>query len=277
MAARVDGEAIAGREVERFTSRFERTSGRANDRVLTRRIVLDYLIRLEYLTKAAATRGIEPQVDSAIDAALDATSPEDFQGSDWRLEDLETAAVAGSLSEQMAALLFPEIAVSEEEVVRRYTAVAPQLQAGWTEAARAAFFLTDATARQLVAEAPTTGEAFDAAAQRLGAVQAGSMGQVTSADDLGQGVLDILSGLGAGQISPEPLQASGGFVVFFVETRADNPARTLDDVRDKIEASLVDAKRQNLFNEWLDKSLQRSKVSVHTFYGRWDKKTAAVL
>ena len=288
VAAVVEGTKIPGPRVQSLLDRYLEASETSKGQALAaeapaaplpakegRRFVLEYLIRITVLEKLAAEQGVSPDSGTPLDLALDSTNPEDFAGTAWTPTDLKEGMQAGTLSKRLAEKLFPQVAVSPTEVDHHWEAVRDNFKAGWTTGVRAAFLPT-AEAGERLRQAVAQGAGFDDTARGLAALQAGSMGTISSsAPQLSPQLRDLISGLKAGETSV-PTPAAGGFVVVLVESRQELKARTLDDVRPEVTAAVVDQKRQRLFLDWLDERLKKADVTVDSYYGRWNRQRGSV-
>ena len=236
----------------------------------TRGFVLNFLIRFTFLESVASDLGVEvDRTNESLQAALDTVSPGDFEQARFTPEDVQDAVYAGELSRQLAEQIFPVVAVPEAEIEQLYDSLLPRFEAGWTASTEIAFFAQRQEAEQLLQEF-ADGAPFSARAEELGAIQAGSMGVVANYTALPEDVLATIESVTAGETS-EIVEASGGFLVFYVSERAEHPAQSYDQVRGELESGLADQKRQTLFDEWLRDQLTDAAVEVDPFYGEWDQ------
>jgi parvulin-like peptidyl-prolyl isomerase len=284
VAAVVDGVSVPSAAVERLSAQY--LSGPPDTDANTgapleplsmkevRQLVVEYAIRLTYLEKIAKDRQIIAQPNPLLDKALQATSAQDFAGTGWTANDLKTGDFAGNLSKLLAQQLFPKVAVSDTEVRQQYDANKTTFSASWSASVRAAFFAAkdsaDQVRRQVLAKAP-----FDPTARQLGGTQVGSMGTVTPSTSLPQNILDVIGKLQPGQVS-DPLAASGGWLLFYIDARQDFPAQSYDQASGQLRLAVEDKKRQLLFTDWFSKQLKGATVRVDAFYGKWSKTLAAV-
>lgn len=283
VAAVVDGREIPAVEVNVLTDRYlaaPATSGRTGstipplERPVALRFVLNYLIRLTMLEIIAAEFELEVEIDPELELALEAVSPEEFARSNVTADDLRVAERAGDISRRVALALFPEVAIAEDEVRRIYEQESYRYESGWSATVHTAFFGSLAGAEQ-VRSATRDGASFLETAQALGALESGSMGVVTSTSPLPPDILEAIGSLGAGEVS-ETIQASIGWLLFFVETREEIGETPYDVARLDILAVLADQERQRLFDDWFQQRVTQADVEVHGFYGRWNAQSGTV-
>jgi hypothetical protein len=278
VAATVEGATIRGDDVERLVGRFIPDDADAGaeqplPRGEARRVVLNYLIRYELLDHLARQAGITPATD-VVDAAVAALAPEDFAAAGIAPSDLTDALLAGEMSRQLAELQFPHVAVSDSELEAMYDRSADRFAAGWTARVRAAFFADAALAEDFV-ETSAGADTFDETAVDVGATQAGSMGSVTNLAELPTEIIDLLQSHPVGRLT-EPIEATGGWIVFLIESRTPHASRSFGQARAELTADVEDRRRQELFEAWFDDQLRASAVDVDDFYGDWDPGRGAV-
>ncbi len=283
VAAVVNGQEISAIEVNALTDRYlaaPATSGQTGstipplERPVAQRFVLNYLIRLTMLEIVAGEFDLEVEIDPELELALQSVSPEDFARSNLTADDLRVAERAGDISRRVAIALFPEVAIAEDEVRRIYEQESYRYESGWSATVHTAFFGSLAAAEQL-RSATREGASFLETAQTLGALESGSMGVVTSTSPLPPDILEAIGSLGPGEVS-EPIQASIGWLLFFVETREAIGETPYDMARLEILGVLEDQERQRLFDDWFQQRLTRADVEVHEFYGRWNAQSGTV-
>ncbi len=285
VAAVVDGVPVPSEIVERLAKQYQDSPPPTDtstgaplaplDLKEVRQLVLQYSIRLSYLEKVARDRKIIAKPNPVLEKILSVTSAADFSGSGWTASDLENGDFAGSISEQLALQLFPTIAISETEVKQKYNANKDTFKASWTADVRAAFFGIQEAANEVRTQV-LGGAPFDETATKLGGTQVGSMGSITSGASLPQPILDAIGSLQPKQPS-EPVAASGGWIVFFVDSRVDTPAQSYDAVSAQLRTVLTDQRRQQLFSGWFDKHLKEAPVKVDHFYGKWSVSLGTVV
>ena len=244
------------------------------DEEVATRFVLNYLIRLTLLEVIAAELGIEAAVDPLLDLVLDSVEPEEFSALNMSAEDVRTAETAGDLSRQIAFLVFPAVAVSEDEVQSVYQAQAKRYQSGWSATVHTAFFESRAEAHEL-RNAVQSGSPFLAGAEALGALEHGSMGVVSSAAALPEDILTAIGALESGEVS-QAVEASVGWLLFFVEAREEIAETPYSEARQEIVAVLQDQERQRLFDGWFQDRLMEAEVEVDSFYGKWNATSGSV-
>ena len=283
VAAVVEGWEIPAVEVNALAERYlaaPATSGQTGstipplERPVALRFVLNYLIRLTMLEIVAGEFGLEVEIDPDLELALEAVSPEEFAQSNLTPDDLRVAERAGDISRRVALALFPEVAIAEDEVTRIYELESYRYESGWSATVHTAFFGSLADADQL-RSATRGGATFLETAHELGALEAGSMGVVTSTSPLPPEILEAIGSLGPGEVS-ETIQASIGWLLFFVESREEIGATPYDVAREEILSVLVDQERQRLFDAWFQQRLTQADVEVDGFYGRWNAQSGTV-
>lgn len=283
VAAVVEGREISSVEVNALTDRYQAapaTSGQTGatipplERPLAQRFVLNYLIRLTMLEVVAAVFDLEVEIDPELELALESVSPEEFAQSNLTADDLRVAERAGDISRRVALALFPEVAVAEDEVRRVYDQESYRYESGWSAVVHTAFFGSRADAESLRA-ATTGGASFLETAQSLGALESGSMGAVTAASPLPPEILEAIGSLTPGEVS-ETIQASIGWLLFFVESREEIGETPYEAARQEILGALQDQERQRLFDDWFQERLTRADVVVDEFYGRWNAQSGTV-
>ena len=288
VAAQVNGTTVPSTDVERLTTQYISASAGSTGETLAegapltplarktgRRYVLEYLIRLTLLRQVAHDNGVSVESDSLLDKAVGVAPDSEFAHSAYTREDLRNGLMAGNVSKKLAEKLFPEVAVSDNDVEKHWETVKDRFKAGWSSTIRAAFLPTKAAAEEL-RQKVHAGAPFDDTANGLGAAKAGSMGQVTSAtEELAPELRNLIGTLHKGDLSP-PAQAADGFLVFLCEDRQDTPERTLADVRSQVLSAARDQKRQRLFADWLDEREKNAQVKVASFYGKWNSERGSV-
>ena len=283
VAAVVAGRDILAIEVNALADRYlaaPATSGQTGstiaplERPVALRFVLNYLIRLEMLEIVAGEFDIEVEIDPELELALESLTPEELTDTNLTADDLRVAERAGDISRRVALALFPEVAVSEDEVTRIYEQESYRYESGWSATVHTAFFDSTAEAERL-RNATQDGASFLETAQALGALESGSMGIVTSTSSLPPDILEAIGLLGAGEVS-EPIQASIGWLLFFVESREEIVETPYDVARLEILEVLQDQERQRLFDDWFQQRLREADVEVDKVYGRWNAQSGTV-
>ena len=283
VAAVVEGREILAVEVDALTDRYlaaPATRGQTGstipplDRPLALRFVLNYLIRLSMLEVVAGEFDLEVEIDPELEMALDAVAPEEFARSNLTADDLRVAERAGDISRRVALALFPEVAIAEDEVRRIYEQESARYESGWSATVHTAFFGSVAEAESL-RSATRDGASFLESAAALGALESGSMGVVTSTSPLPPDILEAIGSLGPGEVS-ETIQASIGWLLFFVESREQIGETPYEVARQEILAVLQDQERQRLFDDWFQQRLTQADVEVDEFYGRWNAQSGTV-
>ena len=283
VAAVVEGREILAAEVSALADRYleaPATSGQTGstipplERSVALRFVLNYLIRLTMLEIVAGEFDLEVEVDPELELALEAVSPEEFAQSNLTADDLRVAERAGDISRRVAQALFPEVAIAEDEVRRIYELESGRYESGWSATVHTAFFGSLASAERLVS-ATRDGAPFLETAEALGALESGSMGVVTSTSPLPPDILEAIGSLGAGEVS-ETIQASIGWLLFFVESREAIGETPYEVARQEILEVLVDQERQRLFDDWFQQRLVQADVEVDGFFGRWHPQSGTV-
>ncbi len=283
VAAVVEGREILAVEVNALTDRYltaPATSGQTGstipplERPVALRFVLNYLIRLSMLEIVAGEFDLEVNIDPELELALEAVTPGEFAESNMTTDDLRVAERAGDISLRVALALFPEVAVAEDEVRRIYEQESGRYESGWSATVHTAFFGSLTEANRL-RTATQDGGSFLETAQALGALESGSMGVVTSTSPLPPDILEAIGSLGPGEVS-ETIQASIGWLVFFVESREEIGQTPYDVARLEILAVLGDQERQRLFDDWFQQRLREADVEVDEFYGRWNPQSGTV-
>jgi parvulin-like peptidyl-prolyl isomerase len=284
VAAVVDGVPVPSTTVEHLSDQYisapPPTDPNTGDTVEplprkeVRQLVLQYAIRLAYLEKIARDRKITASPNPLLEEVLKVASSQDFAGTGWTADDLRTGEFAGNLSKALAEQLFPKVAVAESDIREKYDSEKDTFQASWKASVRAAYFSNKEAADQL-RQRVADKKPFDETARQLGGSQVGSMGTVSSSDALPPNVLGAIGALRPGQPSA-PIEASGGWVVFYVDNRQDSPARTYQQVRAQLRQTLEDQKRQTMFSDWFDQQLKSAPVHVDSFYGSWNSNLAAI-
>ena len=283
VAAVVEGRDILAVEVNALTDRYlaaPATSGQTGstiaplERPVALRFVLNYLIRLEMLEIVAGEFDLAVELDPELELALEAVSPEEFAETNLGADDVRVAERAGDISRRVALALFPAVAIAEDEVRRIYEQESGRYESGWSATVHTAFFAAIAEAERL-RNATQGGASFLDTAQALGALESGSMGVVTSASPLPPDILAAIGSLGPGEVSGT-IQASIGWLVFFVESREEIVETHYDVARLEILAVLHDQERQRLFDDWFHQRLTQADVEVDDFYGRWNPQSGTV-
>jgi parvulin-like peptidyl-prolyl isomerase len=85
----------------------------------------------------------------------------------------------------------------------------------------------------------------------------------------------VIGKLPPGQVS-DPVAASGGWLLFYIDARQDFPAQSYDQAGAQLRLVVEDKKRQLLFTDWFNKQLKGATVRVDAYYGKWSKTLAAV-
>lgn len=283
VAAVVEEREILATELNALTDRYlaaPATSGQTGstipplERPVALRFVLNYLIRLTMLEIIAGEFDLEVEIDPELELALEAVSPQEFARSNLTADDLRVAERAGDISRRVALALFPEVAIAEDEVRRIYEQESFRYESGWSATVHTAFFGSLADAEQL-RSATQQGASFLDTAETLGALESGSMGVVNSTSPLPPDILAVIGSLTPGEVS-ETIQASIGWLLFFVETREEIGETPYDVARLEILAVLQDRERQRLFDDWFQQRMTQADVEVHEFYGRWNAQSGTV-
>ena len=283
VAAVVEGREILAVEVNALTDRYlaaPATSGQTGstipplERPMALRFVLNYLIRLSMLEIIAGEFELEVEIDPELELALQSVSPEEFARSNLTADDLRVAERAGDISRRVALALFPEVAIAEDEVRRIYEQESYRYESGWSATVHTAFFGSLAEAEQL-RSATRDGASFLETAAALGSLESGSMGVVTSTSPLPPDILEVIGSLGPGEVS-ETIQASIGWLLFYVESREAIGETAYAVARLEILEVLQDQERQRLFDDWFQQRLTQADVEVDDFYGRWNAQSGTV-
>ena len=283
VAAVIEGREISAIEVNVLADRYlaaPAPSGQTGstipplERPVAVRFVLNYLIRLSMLEIVAGEFDLEVEIDPELELALESISPEEYAQSNLTADDVRVAERAGDISRRIALVLFPEVAIAEDEVTRIYEQESYRYESGWSAVVHTAFFGSLADAESL-RSATRDGASFLETAQALGALESGSMGVVTSTSPLPPRILESIGSLNPGEVS-ETIQASIGWLLFFVESREEIGETPYEVARQEILRALQDQERQRLFDDWFQQRLREADVEVDEFYGRWNAQSGTV-
>jgi hypothetical protein len=277
VAASVAGAEVPSERVERLTTQWVKSqSSQAaagvgsgpGDRKEAAKLVLGFVIRSQFLEHLANQMGIKDNATPVEALAPSEVPAEEFASAGWSQADFEQSLRDARLSKAIGEKVFPAVAVSEVELRQKYDRSAGFFNQTWRSQVRVAYFDAAEPAGTLRARG-LTGDAFDTAAQELGARQVGSLGVVTPVTPLPAPVLDAIAGLQAGQTS-EPIPGGGGFLVVLADTREEGEAMSYEQVKPQLTKVLEDEQRQRLFYDWFNKQLGAAKVEISGWYGKWD-------
>jgi parvulin-like peptidyl-prolyl isomerase len=271
---RQQAERHAADAAQGHSSSAQPAEGQSLKRKQVARLVLGYLIRRSLLEELAADQGVQARDDPLAAAAASGAPEEELAAVGWGRSEIEGSFQAGQLSKALAERVFPDVAVSDAELRQRFEGRPEVFARSWRAQVKAARF-DDAAPVAALQEAVRRGEAFEAAASRLGSRETLDLGMVNSVRPLPETIRAALEGLPSGGVS-SAVAAAGGFVAFHVERREDLPALSLDQARGELRNLIADEKRQGLFEDWFDKQLRAAPVKVDGHYGNWDRAAVQV-
>lgn len=237
------------------------------------KLVLGYQIRLALLEHVATTMGIFEEAEE-LDSAANLVDPDAYGLLGERKADYVNELRAGRLSKAIAKKLYPDVAISDADLQEEYTRRAPLLDRHWKATTKVARFSAQAAVDQLRARV-AGGEAFEQAANALGAKGVGSVDVNPLVAPLGAPVLDAIGKLPPGQVS-QAVPVEKEFVAVQVVQRQDLPRLTLDDLRPDLTDTLADQQRYGRFQDWFGHQLEKAKITVDGAYGKWSSKITRV-
>ena len=284
VASTVSGADITSERVDRLTSQWVKSQtaqaaqsgapGRELDRKDAAKQVLGFIIRSVYLGQVAAEMSIQDNPTALEELAPEQVPAAEYESAGWSRTDLEQSLRDARLSKAIGEKVFPKVAVSDVELRQKYDRSKDFFNQAWQTRARVAYFDTAEPAKTLK-ERRLSGEAFDAAANELGAKQAGSLGLVTPLTPLPPPVLEAVAGLAAGQTS-EPVAGGTGYLVVVADSREDRAPTTFEEAKPALLKVLEDEQRQKLFYDWFNKRLAKAEVKVSSYYGKWSAENQLV-
>ena len=239
------------------------------------RLVLGFLVRRALLDALAVQHAVHVDADPTGAAAAGAAPEDQLSAAGWGRSEIEGSFEAGQLSKALAQRIFPDVAISDAELHHRFDERPEVFGRSWRAKVQAASFDGPAPVAALQ-DAVRHGEAFPAAATRLGARQNLELGMVNSTRPLPDAIRAALGSLQPGTVSAS-LAAGQSSIALFVASREDLPALSFEEAKPGITSTLADEKRQDLFAHWFDDQLRGASVTVAHYFGRWDQASGEVL
>ena len=189
--------------------------------------------------------------------------------------DSAMASHLGALSRAMARELFPDVDVSERKIDQAYRAQLKSAGAPWRARTDIALFRGKGAAKKFRA-AIGDGEDFVSVAQKHDAIEADEV-TVTSRSRLHPDVIRTIGAMGrAGEIAG-PIHVKDYWVAVRLQDRTELSQREVAAIRSKLAEALSEEERYSRFQRWLDDQLRRADVEVDEEFGRWNKKSLAVV
>lgn len=286
VAADVFGQKIPGAETEELLEVFLNTENGKKvaadpefDKEDLTQTVLTFQIKNAIIDHIAEQEGIpteDQEADKNVENVVSGVSEEALQNEGLRGIDVVRAHKSARLAKAIALKRFKDAPVSDEAVVAEYELRKSKklFDTSWKMAVNTAIMRSQEHGEQLRSRVQA-GEKFNDVATELGGVVGPD--EVTPLSPYDKKVIDALAPLQVGQMTEVIKIALDGFYVGQVEERQDTPALSFDDVKDTLRAILEDAKRQELFEDWLFTRIQKAQVKVDGHYGKWDPKTGNVV
>lgn len=280
IAATVDGVAIPSTDVDRLVTEATKKSDThdivANDRKEAQRTAVLFLIRLTYLEQVAKRLGIDTRSDAAEKAGAAAATPDELASEGVARVDVERGLRASRLSYAIAAAQFPDVAVGDVELQQYYDSNRTKYEAFSETDCEVAFLPTKQAAQQVVERAVGAAQ-FAQVARAAGADRVDDLGWVTSRASLPKEILSVLQTTAAGAVGGPVDGGQSGWIVVHVRARRDHPARSFQQVKGDISHELVAERQYDLFSKWFAREMVKARVTVASYYGRWDPKTQLVV
>lgn len=238
------------------------------------KLVLGYQIKLALLEHKAMAMAVSDEAGPELEEAADLVNPDGYALIGERRQDYVNELRAGRLSKAIAKKLYPDVDVSESDLLEEYERRAPLLDRHWKATTTVARFDSQAPIDQLRSRV-TNGEPFDQVASAVGSKAVATVEINPLTAPLAAPVLDAIGKTPAGQMSAAvPLGKE--FLVVFVTQRRDLPRLTLDDLRPELTDALSEQERYRLFQEWFGKQLEKAEISVDGHYGKWSPEYSRV-
>lgn len=282
VAATVDGDEIASSEIAKLTRQYGQTpQGKQMAEKLgedeLERTVLSFEIKTLILEQTAKEKGVSVDAKTlkgAISAIFaDEAHKNVYQQAGYSEHDVVTAERSGALSKALAEKMFPDVAVSDQELRDLFKGRAKVYERVWQVEADIAVFESATEAEQLKARVEK-GEPFGEVANDLGSLQSASV-VISPASPLPPEIIEQVGPIAKGAVS-EPLAAGSLWYTVKVNEREDIPARTFDEVKGELTTLAMEQKRHDLFQNWFDKHIRRVRVEVGKGFGKWDRSTGTV-
>lgn len=289
LAAVVAGDEVRSEEVERlvkvWSQRKDKESGQAQGGAIggpeggappganppeTRgeaaKSALVYLIRVTFLEHLARQYSISTELGSAEELMVEAMPDDGFAQSGWEKRDYRRGVTAGVLSKRIAERVFGDLIVPENELRAFFEGNKKQFESSWQANIEIAYFDQEPSHEQVTALLHQEPD-FEPAMRRIGAREAGPLSGVGPLAPLPKPLLDVVSALAQGEFS-RPFRVGSGWVVVLVTRRTDIGARDFEAAKADISTVVTNRRRQELFGNWFDEQLAKTRVEVH-HYGRW--------
>lgn len=280
VAAVVEGTKVPAAETERLLDTYlgrQRSPGQKPDlpRPQLAKLVVAHQIKLAVLEQLARRHGVAVDGGPDVEIAASAVSPEAFQTIGTSQDEFARELKAGRLSKALAEKLYPAVTVSEEAVRAEYDRRAAEFAPSWKAQARVGRLSSEAAAVR-AGQLARAGRTFEEAVAAAGDGEITDVEIDPAASALPPEVVDRLSTMKEGEIS-DPLGAGAVWLTILLVHRQDVPGRPFEAVAGEIEATLIEAERARLFQDWLAARLAAAEVQVDGHYGEWDPASTSVL
>lgn len=291
IAANVEGTEISSAEVNALYDIFANTDTGAEDLAgqdgvkvdpkQIRATALSYRIKIAFVTYLAQREGVEIPADNSKDdlynelAQIGSLKVSGYQG-----QDLKVAARIEAMSKAIAAKLLPNPTVSREELQQAYDERKDIVGKSFRATTDIAFMDGPESAAALK-QALDSGEDFTKATDALGdATLAAQTVDINPITPIQADLVEVVRKLDTGKTA-EPIRYDVGdapvYAVLHQQKRQDLPALTLEQAKPELTRIVAEHKQFLIFDDWLKKQYLTAKITVDSYYGKWNPAFQAVV
>ncbi len=289
IAANVEGTEITSAQVQELYDIFANTDTGAQDLQgvegvkvdpkQVRATALSYRIKIAFMEYLAKREGAQIATDANDKEVYDDLAEVgSLKFSGYKGEDLRVAARMEGISKAIAAKLLPEVSVSREELQAAYDARPELVGKSFRATTGIAFMDSEESAAALKKELEK-GTDFKAATDALAGTVAADTVDVNPITPIQPEIIEAVRKLDVGKTS-DPVRYDLGvpvYTVLYQIKRKDLPALTLEEAKPELTQIVMDAKRFQVFDDWLKKQYLTAKIEVDKYYGEWNPTYQAVV
>ncbi len=290
VAADVEGTQITSAQVDELYQVFANTDaggeslqGVQGVKVAPEQIratALSYRIKIAFMEFLAKREGAQPAPSATDESTYDELAEiGSLKFSGFQGEDLAVAARMESIGKAIAAKLLPDVTVSREELQKAYDDRPELVGKSFRAKTGIAFMDSEASAAALKKEL-AKGTDFTAATDGLSGTVAAETVDVNPITPIQADLIEAVRKLKPGESSEPIFYDVGGvpvYTVLYQITRKDLPALTLEEAKPELTQIVADAKRYEVFEDWLKKQYLTARITVDKYYGKWDPTLQAVI
>ncbi|HUR01545.1 MAG TPA: peptidylprolyl isomerase, partial [Nonomuraea sp.] len=241
---------------------------------------LSYRIQIAFMEYLAKREGAQVAPDTSDDETYNELAEVgSLKFSGYKGEDLKVAAYMERIGKAIAAKLLPEVSVSREELQAAYDA-RPELVGKSFRATTGIAFMDSEESAAALRKELAKGTDFKKASDALAGTVVAETVDVNPITPIQPELIEQIRKLDPGETSEPQLQDVNGvqiYTVLYQVKRKDLSALTLEDAKPELTQIVIDAKRFQVFDDWLKKQYLTARITVDKYYGVWNPTYQAVV